>query len=141
MRASTSRPSWSLPNGWPSVGVARRAARSCRVASSHGTASGPKTATSTRSAMMARPTSERRDISRLLHLDARVEPAIEQVRGRVHQDVGDRDHEDTALRQRVVSLVDRVEQELSDAGPAEDELGDDGAGEQDAELKAEDRHD
>ena len=45
----------------------------------------------------------------------------------------------TAWMSAIVALEDRVERELAEAGDDEDLLGDDGAGDQDAELQADDR--
>src|SRR5215216_7434241 len=90
--------------------------------------------------MKTSPNIARRFISR--NPDPRVEPPVEEVRQRVGQDVGDADDEDAALDEPVVALVDALlDEEEAEPRPVEDLLGDDGAGEQHAELEAEDGDD
>src|SRR6266511_2529768 len=71
--------------------------------------------------------------------DARVQVRVEQVDGQVDDDVPGRRDEDDALEQRVVALVDRVDRQPPESGDAEDLLGDDGAGDQCAELQSDHR--
>src|SRR5687768_15427349 len=137
-----SRPRWSSPSGCAAEGGCSLAARSCAVAWSAGMISGPTTAINRRSATTTSPKFARRFIClQLLHPDSWIEPAIEHVGERVHHHVRDRDHEEAALRERVVSLVDRLDEEAAESGPVEDDLRDDRAGEKHAELEAEDGDD
>src|SRR3954452_11143302 len=73
--------------------------------------------------------------------DARVEDRIQEVHREVDDDVADRRDQDDALDDRVVAREDGVERELAEAGQDEDLLGHHRAGDQQAELEAEDRHD
>ena len=74
--------------------------------------------------------------------DSRIEPAINNIRQRVGDDVGDADHQHAALHEEVVAFVDAVvDEEQAEAGPVENLFGDDGPGEQHAELQAEDGDD
>src|SRR4051812_10649531 len=73
--------------------------------------------------------------------DARVEDGVQEVHREVDDDVADRRDQDDALDDRVVAREDGVERELAEAGQDEDLLGHHRAGDQQAELEAEDRHD
>src|SRR5262245_48424472 len=57
---------------------------------------------------------------RLLVADARVEPAVRQVREQIEQHHPDADQEDDPLHHRVVPLIDAVEDEAPQPGQVED---------------------
>jgi len=59
----------------------------------------------------------------------------------VDGDVGKADGEDAALDEGIVAVGDGGEGEAADTGPAEDRLGDDGSGEERAELETDDGED
>ena len=69
---------------------------------------------------------------------AGVGQGVGNVGEQVDGDVGEADGEDAALDQGVVAVGDGGEGEAADAGPGEDRLRNDGAGEQAAELQADD---
>src|SRR5579859_394330 len=71
---------------------------------------------------------------RLLRPDARVQHGVENVGGEVHEHVRHPDGEDAALDEGVVAVGDGGDGEAADAWPTKDGLGDDGAGQQSAEL-------
>src|SRR5215212_7429989 len=73
--------------------------------------------------------------------DAWVDDRVEQVHEQVDDDVRRRRHQHDSLDHRVVALEDRVDRQLAEAGQTEDPFGDDGAGDQRAELQADDRDD
>src|ERR1035441_6069077 len=70
--------------------------------------------------------------------DAGVGQGIGDVGQQVDGDVGEADGKDASLDQGIIAVGDGGKGEAADAGPGEDRLGDDGAGEQAAELQAKD---
>src|ERR1017187_4998431 len=70
--------------------------------------------------------------------DAGVGQGIGDVGQQVDGDVGEADGKDASLHQGIIAVGDGGKGEAADAGPGEDRLGDDGAGEQAAELQAKD---
>src|SRR5450755_3137742 len=155
MRAKTSWPRSSVPNGWAALGVLRRALKSMSLIDSF-QSSGPKATISTIAVKTTRPstaslwrrkrrhasaageTLRRRGASCALAIaDAGVEPAIEQVGDQVEEDDEAREDEGHGHDHRRVVAQDRVDQERADAGHAEDLLGDDGAAE---DLRRRQRH-
>src|ERR1035441_7457042 len=70
--------------------------------------------------------------------DAGVGDGVGDVGEQVDGDVGEADGEDASLDQGVVAVGYGGERQAADAGPGEDRLGDDGAGEQAAKLQADD---
>src|SRR5271165_5583001 len=69
---------------------------------------------------------------------ARIDEGVEQIREEIDDYVGNRDYQDAPLEQRVVAGRDGLYGEAADAGPGKDCFCDDGAGEERAELQAED---
>ncbi len=76
-----------------------------------------------------------------LGAEAGVGQGVDGVGDEVYGYVGEADGEDAALDEGVVAVGDGGERQAAEAGPAEDRLGDDGAGQQRAELEADDRQD
>src|SRR5262249_30232024 len=72
--------------------------------------------------------------------DAGVEHRVDHVDDEVDEDEADRRDEDSALDHREIAAVDRVERQLPNPGPVEDELDDVGAGEDEARLEADQGH-
>src|SRR5438445_1694616 len=73
--------------------------------------------------------------------DARIEHRVHEVDDEADHRHEERDDDDRPLHDRVIARGDRVQHVPSDADATEDRLGEDGAAEQRAELKANDRHD
>src|SRR5262249_1191690 len=103
-RESRSRPNSSVPRRWPGENGGRRRGP---VSTASGSARGRYGA---RQAASTTPTSTIRARSaswlrpqRLLILDARVEPRVEQVHGEVDQHEGERDDEHAPLHEREVA--------------------------------------
>ena len=71
----------------------------------------------------------------------RVDEAVEEVDEQVHRDHDDGDQQRRVLDQRVVARADRLQQDVADAGEAVDRLDDRAAGDQRADLEADDRDD
>src|SRR5438876_878380 len=67
--------------------------------------------------------------------DAGIEPAVEEVDGKVDHHEERRDEQDGALGQRVVALIDVPEEERADTGKGEDLLHHHGTAEEDAYLE------
>src|SRR5579875_4203289 len=67
--------------------------------------------------------------------NARIDIGVEEVGQEVDHDVGHGEEQDQALHHRVVPEEDRVQEQASHAGPAEDALGQHRAPEQGPELE------
>ena len=67
--------------------------------------------------------------------DARIRQRIKEVGHKIHDDIGEADHEDRALNQVVIAIADSLNGQPSDAGPGKDCLGHDGSGEQRTKLQ------
>ncbi len=65
-----------------------------------------------------------------------IQGGVDEIGEKVDGDIGEADAEQASLDQRVVAIADGADGEASDAGPGKDGFGDDGAGEQRAELQA-----
>src|SRR5436853_5353606 len=74
-----------------------------------------------------------------VNLDTRIKETIDEVSRGVDEHVSRRDGQNTALRQFVRSLTERIYEQAAKAGPREDALGDDRSCQQHAELQAEHR--
>src|SRR3990172_5249815 len=72
--------------------------------------------------------------------DARVEEGVGDVHDKVHHQEDEGEDEDRRLHHEVVAVTDGVDDPAPHAVPGEDGLGDDRAGEQAADLEADDRH-
>ena len=72
--------------------------------------------------------------------DARIEPGIGQVDEKVGQHEEEHDDQHAGLHDGIVARVDGVVDQRADAGPREDDLGEDRAAEQAADAEAEHRH-
>ncbi len=70
-----------------------------------------------------------------------VRDRIEDIREEIHGDVGQANRQDAALHQVVVAVRDCLDGEAADAGPGEDGLGHNRAGEQGSELQSENSDD
>ena len=70
-----------------------------------------------------------------------IDQRVDEVGEKIDEHVGDRDQQDAALQQRIVARLDGLHGQAADARPGENRFGDDGAGEQRAELQAEDGED
>ena len=66
---------------------------------------------------------------------ARVEVGVGDVDEEVGDDEDDRDQHHDALHHREVAGGDRLQREEADAGPVEDQLDDEGAAEDEADLQ------
>src|SRR6266568_1063814 len=66
---------------------------------------------------------------------------VGDVGKQVYGDVRQADREDAPLNQSIIAVGDCGKSESADAGPTEDRFGNDGAGEQAAELQADDGED
>src|SRR5215510_16418508 len=75
------------------------------------------------------------DMRRSPHPDLRVQVDVEEIHGEVHDDDDHREDEHARLDDGEVELADRADDEPAHAGHREDSLGDDGAGEEEAELQ------
>src|SRR4051794_23210554 len=67
--------------------------------------------------------------------------AIGEVGQRVHDDDADREDDHQALQQGVVARIQRAEDQLAEAGPVENDLGQYRIADQRAEIQADDRDD
>src|SRR5215471_7133049 len=110
MRERMQRPNSSVPSGNSADGPARARGRSWRIGSwgaTRGAASARRISTriSPSPATARRWRRKRRHIS--LIADARIEPAVEQVHGEVHEHEHHGHEEHTSLHHRVVALEDR----------------------------------
>ena len=72
-------------------------------------------------------------------LHPRVDEAIGEVGQQVHQDDGEGVDDHHALQHRVVALVERADDQLAQARPVEDDLGQHRVADQDAEIEPDDR--
>src|SRR5262245_26640370 len=91
----------------------------------------------------ATPTSSRPPVTTSLSgsmPDAGVEHRVDHVDDEVDEDEADRRDEDSSLDHGEIAAIDRVECQLPDPGPVEDELDDVGAGEDEARLEADQGH-
>src|SRR6266545_1963595 len=149
-----SRPSSSVPSMWATPGGSSLPSRLTRYGSS-GASQGANSALSTSRPMTMRPATAERLRRSWRHArcaflvagrassaiaDAWVDRAVQQIDGEVDQrdDHGREQHD--ALHERIVALVDRLDEQPADAWPGEDGLGDDRAAEQRADLEANHRH-
>src|SRR5438093_11260258 len=137
MRERTSRPSWSVPNGWALEGASRIFLTSGRFGS-HGAiagasrASAPRMTTTTPpiSASRFRRKARQKPLTRSPaapargHADPRIDKAVREVREQVRAQRERRDDDEVAHDHRVVALEDRLDHELSHAGDCEDRLHD-----------------
>src|SRR5690606_25843870 len=147
-RASTSRPSGSVPSGWAALtkGSVRRAIRSSLSAPPGNSTSEKRTARQM-TAVMSTPKMnsklakrERRLVAEamvLLRADTRIDQPVGDVDKQVDPDDQQRKDGDDALQDGVVAGRHRIEGERAEARPVEDPLDDDDATEQSAELDAE----
>src|ERR687885_2750528 len=71
----------------------------------------------------------------------RVDDRVRDVHDQVHDDEDEGEEEDPALEHRVIAVEDRVPEPRAHARVGEDGLRQDGAREQEARLKADDRRD
>src|SRR5436190_7661269 len=72
---------------------------------------------------------------------ARVQEGVGDIDDQVRDDDEERAEEDRALDHRQVGVVDAGVGQPADARDVEDDLGENRAAEQDADVEAEDRHD
>ena len=138
-RARRSRPSWSVPSGWPGgpggwrlcakVGAQRIVRRQPRRAAS---------AASTAASVRTRPSPAGFTLA-----PARAGRASRRARStsQVHQRVDDRGEGDGGQHHGEVAVEQRLHGEPAEAGPREDRLGDDGAAEELARLEPGQRDD
>src|SRR5690625_1835246 len=159
MRLNTERPYSSVPNQCSAEGGCSRWRRFCS-AGGWSAISGAKSATSTRSTMIASPSTAMRlrrkrrtggAVSRLVRAgrltvtSAIADPGVQQGVGQVYQQVDEdehhRDEQHRALDQRAVLSADRIDDEPADARPGEYGFGEYGTTEQTAELEAHHRDD
>src|SRR6187431_3201968 len=77
---------------------------------------------------------------RSLLAHARIEPAVDELRGEVRDDHRHGEQEKRPLEHRVVPIVDRINRERAEARPAEDGLDLDRAGHGEAERQGDQRH-
>ena len=136
-RARMSRPSSSSPNGC----ARRRRLETPRQLLRRRIVGRRATARPAPRPAIASDDDRRRRRRIIIEADPRIEQPVGQIGEQVHQHVGDGDEQDAALHQRVVAEADRLDQQPADAGPREDRLGDDRAGQHRAELQADDRDD
>src|SRR6266702_6829589 len=162
-RASTSRPTLSVPRRWAGPGCASAWPRSC-LSGSSGETTGARIATATAASITATPNGASRAPAARRSIrhrrartgrgaagwamaagsaipDPRVDPAIEEVHQQVAQDEAYRDEQHDALHERVVAREDRVHHETADAREGKDILRDYRPADQRAELKTQHRDD
>src|SRR5262249_48535864 len=144
-RLATSRPYWSLPRTKRAPGACR-ASRGAVLIGSRGLSHGAATAIEASRHRITRPRSaprcrarRRSAPGRLAESDSGIDVGIGDVDQDVDHDVGRRDEQDGALHEGKVFREDAANDQAPKTGPAEDGLDDDGAGQQIAELQAEDR--
>src|SRR5258708_6542717 len=166
MRASTSRPISSVPNQCARLGGLRTNDQFVAIGS-YGLISGAKTAMATKNSTTTAPTMAPRRLTRrrtarrqgcdsgvaaavvsiavavmtVSRAQPRVDEEIGDIGEQVEEDIRGRGEQDDALHHGVVAIEHRVDDKLAEAGDREDLLGQDGAGEQLAELERAERHD
>src|SRR5262245_22997558 len=140
-----SRPRLSAPRGRAEVppsphGAFRRWPKLGRTGSD-AVRSGAHTLARTTTSRMPPPTSTRGfrranvAMARSAVADARVDDRVERVDQEAYQDEDRRRDDEHGLHDREVPGVDRVDDQLSHAGPGEDRFRDDGAAEQRPDLE------
>src|SRR5438094_8208059 len=98
-------------------------------------------ATADRTAKPGAARGSRSVVADLLIRDARIEPAVGDVRDEIKEDDEERPHHQDAHQERIVPREHRLYEEASDPRPGEDRLGDDRAGKEAREAERHDRHD
>src|SRR5579883_3381667 len=155
-----SRPNWSVPNTWRSVGPLRRCARSNWL-HGYGSMSGATRPTLTNSAMPATPTRARRLRRRRpstafsaiaiesvwltvvewsLIANARIQHAVQKIDGEIHEHDQHRHEENGTEDHRVVPCRNGAYHEEAEPRQREDRLGKNRSGEEDPDLEPDDRH-
>src|SRR5690606_16492710 len=160
-RENVSRPSWSVPARCSRLGPDRRAGMS-RVLGSWGASQGAKMALGKNSTTSTNPNTPWRLRRNKSHFSRRsraedstmapaapamsegfadtgIEPGDDEVGHEGDDDVQRRRHQYRALDHGEVACVDGIVDQLADAGPGEDDLGEDRAGQQAAEPHADQR--
>src|ERR671923_2037532 len=137
VRLKISRPNLSVPRGCSTEYETRSASRFC-LNGSCGARSGAKSAASANNVSMAMPAESQSlpDIS-----NSRVDELVQNIGQKIYQHVGRCDDQNTALYQRVVARVNRLDGQAADARPTKDRLRDQRPGQKSAELQAHDGHD
>src|SRR5262245_32708031 len=160
MRASTSRPTLSVPRRWARLGAARVWPRSC-LRGSYGEIAGAKTATASAASRTATPNgasrapAARRSARHRGEVasaaagaragapsarpDPGVDPAIEEIHREIRQDEAHRDRQHHALDEGIVAGEYGVDDEATHAGQRVHVLRDHRAADQRAELEAQHR--
>src|SRR5712691_11689651 len=152
-RLKRSRPRASVPKGNAAAGAARRSAETCggsrsgrkptpRVTAAYtATMTRPASAIGSRAIAASAPVRPRPNAAGALReADSGIQVAIQKVHHDVERHEEDRDREDSALNERVVTLHDGGEEHAADTRYREDLLDHDRTPEKLADLDPEQRH-